>query len=127
MREKHLFEYAIVRIVPLVEREEFINAGVIVYSRQMKFLKTLFQLNETKLIALAPDADIPLIKEHILAFTKICNGSEDSGPIGKLAPHERFRWLTATRSTIIQTSRVHPGLCPDPEEMVHKLLKLHVL
>lgn len=115
MPENHLFEYAVIRVVPKVEREEFINIGVILYCGPKKFLKCLIELDEKRLGALCCDVDVDELKGHIESFKKICSGGKDGGPIGKLSLAERFRWLTATRSTILQASKVHPGLVDDPE------------
>lgn len=123
MQGEHLFEYAVIRVVPKVEREEFINVGVILYCSAQKFLHCILELNEKKLGALCCDIDIEDLKAHMLSFEKICKGGNDSGPIGKLSLAERFRWLSATRSTILQTSKVHPGLCKDASEMLHRLHK----
>ena len=111
MQEKHLFEYAVIRIVPQVEREEFLNVGVILFSKQAKFLQTLFEVNEERLRAFCSNIDIAEIRRHLLAFERISNGAKDGGPMAALDMPSRFRWLTATRSTIIQTSKVHPGFC----------------
>ena len=121
MQDNHLFEYAVIRVVPKVEREEFINIGVIVYCSGQKFLQCILELNEKKLQALCCDTDIDELKAHMESFEKICKGGKDAGPIGKLSIAERFRWLTATRSTILQTSKVHPGLCQDALEMLQRL------
>src|SRR5687767_7567508 len=119
----HLFEYAVIRVVPKVEREEFINVGVILYCSGQKFLQCILELNEKKLEAICCDTDIEELKNHMQSFEKICKGGVDAGPIGKLSLAERFRWLTATRSTILQTSKVHPGLCQDASEMLQRLHK----
>jgi len=121
MQGKLLFEYAVIRIVPRVEREEFINAGVILYCRERKFLQAVFTLNEEKLRALAPGIDMQEIKDYLQAFEHICCGGGKGGPIGRLDTALRFRWLTATRSTILQTSRVHTGFCTDPADTLQKL------
>src|SRR5665213_1881807 len=109
MQENQLFEYAVVRIVPRVEREEFLNVGVILYCAKQKFLRAEFKLNEERIRNFCAEINIEEVTEHLTTFEKICDGKEDSGPIGKLLLAERFRWLTATRSTILQTSKVHPG------------------
>jgi hypothetical protein len=116
MQDKHLFEYAVIRVVPRVEREEFLNVGVILYCGTQKFLKAVYQLNEEKLLAFSPHIDIDELREYFCAIERICTGGAGAGPIGKLIIAERFRWLTATRSTIIQTSKVHTGLCADAAE-----------
>jgi len=114
MQENHLFEYAVIRIVPRVEREEFLNVGVILYCAQKKFLQTIFEINHERLNAFCNKLDIAEIETNLLAFDRICMGVTGSGPIGKLDMAARFRWLTATRSTVVQTSKVHPGFCIDP-------------
>jgi len=127
MPENQLFEYAVIRLVPHVEREEFVNVGVVVLCAQQQFLKSTFELNENRLAALCADLDLAEVREHIAAFDRICQGGANGGPIGSLPIAERFRWLTATRSTVLQTSRVHPGLCSDPDEILHRLYKQLVL
>ncbi|NLR81464.1 DUF3037 family protein [Chitinophaga polysaccharea] len=128
MQEQHLYEYAVIRIVPSVEREEFLNVGVILYSRPQKFLGAMFTLNEEKLRALAPHTDINTIRPYLEAFVEISKGSEAGGPIGKLDMPSRFRWLTAMRSSVVQTSRVHPGFCSgsaaDTLQRLHEQLVL---
>src|SRR4051812_47238719 len=121
MPDKHLFEYAIIRIVPRIEREEFLNVGVIVYSKPLQFLQSVYTLNEQRLLALYPDIDLPEIKTHLEAFEKVTTGNADAGPIAGLDIASRFRWLTAKRSTVLQTSVVHPGLCKDAKETLQKL------
>ena len=127
MPEKYLFEYAVIRVVPRVEREEFLNVGLIMYSRDLKFLQARFQLDQNKLLTFAAQADQEEIEEHLKAICLISKGEEGSGPIGKLDLSERFRWLTATRSTIVQTSKVHPGLCEDAAATLTKLHQQLVL
>jgi hypothetical protein len=121
MQENHLFEYAVIRVVPHVEREEFLNVGIILYCANQKFLKTKVDLKEEKLRILCDSLDIAELQDHIASFEKICAGGNMAGPIGKLSIAERFRWLTATRSTMLQTSKVHPGLCGDASEMLERL------
>src|SRR5689334_18846150 len=116
MQENHLYEYAVIRIVPRVEREEFLNVGVILYCQDQRFLQTLFHLDEEKLRLFGCDLDMEEIREHLHAIVQICEGGSNSGPIGQLSQCERFRWLTATRSTIVQPSKVHPGFCEDAGE-----------
>ncbi|MBS1932975.1 MAG: DUF3037 domain-containing protein [Bacteroidetes bacterium] len=123
MQEKHLFEYAIIRLVPRVEREEFINVGVILYCAHENFLQTKIALNKNKLGAFSCELDMEELVNRLHAFEQICKGAEDSGPIGKLPIASRFRWLTATRSTIIQISPVHPGLCINAAETMEKLFE----
>ena len=121
MQENHLFEYAVIRVVPHVEREEFINVGIVLFCAHEKFLQTRFELNEERLKLLCDKLDIQELKGHITSFERICAGGKDAGEIGKLPIAERFRWLTATRSTVLQTSKVHPGLCIDAGETLSKL------
>lgn len=121
MQEQQLFEYAVIRIVPRVEREEFLNTGLILYCRDMQFLETMFTIDEERLRAFAGYVDRGELKEHLCAFEKISRGDISAGEIAKLDMASRFRWLTATRSTILQTSKVHPGLCEDPKETLTKL------
>jgi hypothetical protein len=121
MQEKHLFEYAVIRVVPMVEREEFINVGIIIYSKQDKFLECKYSLNEERLRSLSDTIDINEIEQHLQAFERICKGADDSGPIGQLDIASRFRWLTATRSTVVQTSKVHSGFCENLQETLKKL------
>jgi hypothetical protein len=127
MQENQLFEYAVVRIVPRVEREEFLNAGVILYCAKAKFLQARFKVNENRIRNFCAKINIEEIEEHLKTFEKICGGGDDSGPIGKLSLAERFRWLTATRSTILQTSKVHPGFTNDAQKTLNKLLDQLVL
>jgi hypothetical protein len=121
MPENHLFEYAVIRVVPHVEREEFLNVGIVLYCANQKFLQSMFHLDEARLSILCDKIDFSELKEHMSSFERICRGGADSGPIGKLSMPERFRWLTATRSTMLQTSKVHPGLTPDAANMLERL------
>lgn len=121
MPEKQLFEYAVIRIVPRVEREEFINTGVILYCAGQNFLQTRCELNKQKLMAFNNDIDLDELQKRLHAFEEICKGSAAGGPIAKLPIASRFRWLTAARSTIVQTSPVHPGLSCDAAETLQKL------
>lgn len=121
MKNEQLFEYAVIRVVPQVEREEFLNAGVVLYCAAKKFLKLKFELNEERLLAFSEKLDIDEVREYLDAFERICAGGKAAGPIGELPIAERFRWLTANRSTVLQTSGVHPGFCQDPDEMLEKL------
>lgn len=127
MQEKHLFEYAVIRVVPKVEREEFLNVGVILYCKGLRYLGVAFELNEVRLCAFADSLDLVEIAEHLRAFELICAGAADGSPIARLPTPERFRWLTATRSTIVQTSRVHPGFLTEPTETLQRLVHQLVL
>ena len=127
MQEKHLFEYAVIRIVPRVEREEFLNVGVILYCRNQNFLQAVYQLNEKRISNFFGELKIGELENYLDTLVRISNAEKDAGPIAKLPIAERFRWLTATRSTIIQTSKVHPGFCKDPGETLKKLFSQLVL
>ena len=123
MSGQDLFEYAVIRVVPKVEREEFLNVGVILYCAKQKFLQIKYDINEEKLNAFCKEPDCKMLSEYLKAFEQICAGSHEAGEIGKLPIAERFRWLTATRSTVVQTSKVHPGLCDDAGEKLEKLFE----
>ena len=120
MQQKYLFEYAVIRVVPRVEREEFINIGVVLYCKSLRFLQMEYLLDSNRLFAIFPVIDIDELKDHLCSFERICFGNA-TGAIEKLDVASRFRWLTATRSTILQTSKVHPGLCTDPLETLRRL------
>ena len=121
MQERQLFEYAVIRVVPQVEREEFLNVGVIMYCPKQKFLKAAITLDDKRLSAFCPKLDIETIVKYLHAFNEIAKGTSGGGPIAKLSLAERFRWLTATRSTVLQTSGIHPGLCLDAGQTLEKL------
>lgn len=127
MQEKHLFEYAVIRVMPRVEREEFLNAGVILYCKQQRFLQALVTLNEERLRAFSPAIDIEEVRSYLNAFECICKGGKQAGPIGELDAASRFRWLTATRSTVVQAGKVHPGFCDDPLKAITRLHEQLVL
>jgi hypothetical protein len=105
-----IFEYALVRVVPRIDRGEFVNAGVILYSKTYKFLRVQTDLNEQRLLALAPDVDLPAVRAALRAFGRACT----DGPLAEQTLGERFRWLTAPRSAIVQPGPVHAGLTEDP-------------
>jgi hypothetical protein len=121
MQQKHLFEYAVIRVVPKVEREEFVNIGVIVYCAKEKFLQCKYLLDEARLKAFSGDIEMAELKEHLCSFERICGGNKAAGPIGSLDMASRFRWLTATRSTILQSSKVHPGFTENALETLNRL------
>jgi hypothetical protein len=127
MPEPQSFEYAVIRVVPKVEREEFMNVGVIVYCQSLSFLDAMFRLDPERLRALSTGIEMDEIKKHLSAFCNICKGGPEAGPIGKLDMGSRFRWLTATRSTVLQCSRVHPGLTVDPAQTLKNLHQTLVL
>ncbi|MFL9843356.1 DUF3037 domain-containing protein [Flavobacterium rhizosphaerae] len=127
MQERHLYEYAIVRVVPRVEREEFINVGIVLFCKRLRFIKMLYTVNETKIKTLYNEADTKQIQQNLESFQRIAEGARNSGPIALLEVPERFRWLTAVRSSVIQTSRPHPGFCTNPAEAAQQLFEEMVL
>jgi hypothetical protein len=127
MQGRYLFEYAIIRIMPRVEREEFLNVGIVLYCKERKFLKTKYGINKQRLNAICAEVDCKEVEEHLQSFEKISAGEKAGGQIAVLDMASRFRWLTATRSTIIQTSKVHPGFCEDPNQTMEKLYMQFVM
>ncbi len=123
MQGRHLFEYAVMRVVPHVEREEFVNVGVILYCHDLKFLDTRMTLNASRIRAFCEEIDLDEVQAHMTSFHQICTGGKEAGRIGALPMRERFRWLTASRSTILQTSPVHPGMLENPGEMLDRLFE----
>ena len=116
------YDYAVIRVVPRVERQEFVNAGVIVWCREQDVLEARIELDESRLRALDPAADIAAVRRHLASITQICAGGAGAGALGKLSKRERFDWLVAPRSTIIQTSPVHAGRCDDIAATLDHLL-----
>jgi len=116
------YDYAVIRVVPRVEREEFVNVGVIVSCPERDFLDCRIEVDEARLRALHPAIDMDTVRRHLASIPAICRGGEEAGPIGKLTSRERFRWLTATRSTMIQVSPAHTGRCSDPPALLEHLL-----
>ncbi|HUH63750.1 MAG TPA: DUF3037 domain-containing protein [Terracidiphilus sp.] len=117
------YDYAVIRIVPRVEREEFINAGVIVFCPEKRYLAARVSLDEARLRALWPEADIEMVREHLAAIERICAGDPAAGPIAALSQRERFHWLVAARSTVIQPSPVHTGICDRTDDLLNRLAK----
>jgi hypothetical protein len=115
------FDYALLRVVPRVERQEFINAGVVVFCLEKRYLEARIHLDPARLKALWPEADADLVREHLEAIPRICAGDATAGPIAKLSQRERFHWLTAPRSTIIQPSPVHTGVCDITDGVLDRL------
>ncbi len=115
------FDHATVRVVPRVDREEFVNAGVILFCLERGFLEARVSLDLSRVLALHAQADTALIAGHLAAIPRLCAGGEGSGPIGQLDLRERFHWLVAPRSTVIQTGPVHTGLCDDPAAALERL------
>ena len=127
MKELNTYDYAIIRVVPRVEREEFVNAGVIVSCMKIKFLEARVEINEDRLLALYPSIDLEKVKTHLETIPLICKGGKEAGPIGQLSQRERFHWLVAPRSTIIQTSPAHSGKCNDSNAVLDRLMQQMVL
>ena len=121
------YDYAIVRVVPCVERGEYINAGVILFCRTRRFLDALVYLDIPRLTTLYPAVDLDMVQRHLDIIPLVCAGSAEAGAIGQLSQSERFHWLVSPRSTIIQTSPAHSGLCTDPAATLEHLLKTMVL
>ncbi len=115
------YDYAIIRVVPRVEREEFVNAGVIVSCPTRNFLGARIEMDERKLLTLDESIDLESLAAHLNVIPVICAGGEDAGEIGRLSQRERFHWLVSPRSTIIQMSPVHTGQCSDPIETLEHL------
>ena len=122
MPETRSYDYAVIRVVPRVERQEFVNAGVIVWCREQDVLEARIELDEARLRALDPAADVAAVRRHLDSISRICAGGEEAGALGKLSKRERFDWLVAPRSTIIQTSPVHSGRCADIAATLEHLL-----
>ena len=120
---RNVFQYAIVRVVPSVERGEGLNAGIILLCRPMRFLGARVALDEGRLAALAPDLDPATVRPHLEAIERVAAGDPTAGPIAGMGQAERFHWLVAPSSTVIQTSPVHTGLSDDPEETLARLLE----
>lgn len=116
------FDYAVLRVVPRVEREEFVNAGVVLFCKELDFLEARVELDRDRVRALHPGADLALIEDHLNAVVAIASGGEGSGPIGRLSIRERFHWLVSPRSTVLQVSAVHTGLCESPEQALEQLM-----
>jgi Protein of unknown function (DUF3037) len=119
--EPDRFAYAILRVVPHVERGEQINAGVVLFCRRRRFLAARVELDERRLAALAPDVDAGTVRAHLDALVRIADGDPAGGSVAALEPSERFGWLVAPSSTIIQPSPVHTGICTDPQTMLDRL------
>ena len=127
MQDKVTFEYAIIRLVPKVEREEFFNVGVILFSKRKKFLDIKYHINTDKLKAIAPELELEFLNDYLNAWKLICEGKASGGKIGEFEISDRFRWLAACRSTIIQSSKTHPGICKNPEAELQDIFEKYVL
>ena len=120
------FDYAVVRVVPRVEREEFFNVGVIVHAPTLRFLGCALDLDQPRITALADALDQDRLRAHLQAIRRVCDGDPGAGPIAALPAPERFHWLVAPRSAVVQTSPVHGGLCDDPAAALHALFERRV-
>ena len=127
MQKKEVFEYAFIRFVPKVEREEFLNVGVILFCKRKKYLAVKYHIDEARLRVFSNEVDLVELAEYLKSWDLICQGSPEGGSIAQLDLPGRFRWLTASRSTIIQHSNVHTGLCEDPELVLNDLFEKYVL
>ncbi len=116
------FDYAVVRLVPRVEREEFLNVGVILYCLSQGFLGAKVELDEARVSAFAPELDLEWVRGHLESLPRICAGGRAGGPIGRLSQKERFHWLVAPHSTIVQAGPVHSGLCEEPAAALEHLM-----
>ena len=121
--QRNQFQYAVIRVVPAVERGEFVNAGVVLLCRPRPFLGAKVALDEARLRAIAPDADPATIAPHLAAIERIAAGDPAAGPIARLTPAERFHWLVAPSSTVVQASEVHSGVCDDPAVELERLFE----
>jgi Protein of unknown function (DUF3037) len=115
------YDYSVIRVVPDVARGEFLNAGVVLFAKTQRTLLARIALDEERLLALAPEADVAAIRSHLESIARICEGGEAAGPHATLSASERFHWLTAPRSTVIQLSPVHSGICDDPASEADRL------
>ena len=127
MQDKYLYEYAVIRVVPRVEREEFLNVGIILYCSKQGFLEAKIQLHEERFKAFPCTVETQELQAYLDTWQRICKGGKEGGSIGLLPIASRFRWLTSTRSTIVQTSKVHPGFCESASDTLASLFQELVL
>ncbi len=127
MPDKVTYEYAIIRLVPQVEREEFLNVGAILFSKRKKYLAMKYQIDENRIQSFSDNIDIETLHQYLKAWEMICAGGPAAGQIGALDLPLRFRWLTAAKSTIIQCSKTHPGLCENPDKVLEDIFRRYVL
>ncbi len=126
MHDRCLYDYAVIRVLPRVERDEFVNAGVILSCPSKGFLEARIELDEKRLLALDATADLETIRKHLAAIPMICAGGKKAGPLGQLSKRERFHWLVAARSTMVQPSPSHTGYCENPEDVLEHLMQVMV-
>lgn len=127
MHAKHVYEYAVIRVLPVVEREEFLNVGIIMFCKNAKYIAVHVHVDESRLLAFCPDLDVAQVKLNLQSFEYIAIGNTLGGEIAAYDLPSRFRWLTAVRSSAIQTSRPHPGLCDNLDETAQRLFAELVL
>ncbi|MEL6627899.1 MAG: DUF3037 domain-containing protein [Bacteroidota bacterium] len=127
MQEKQVYEYGIIRVIPRVDRGECLNVGVILFCKRKRFLAMKYQLDRARLAVFEGSLDLDEVAEYLKGWDLICQGNKAGGQIALLDWPERFRWLTAVKSTIVQSSRVHPGLCEDPAAELAHLFEQYVL
>ena len=127
MQDRHTYKYAVIRFLPRVEREEFFNVGVILFCKRMKYLDIKYFVSPDKLKAFSTEVELEEINEYLKSWKIICEGGKAGGPIGDLEMSEKFGWLAACRSTIIQSSGTHAGLCTDPQESLDELFEMYVM
>ena len=123
MQGKEIYEYAVIRVMPRVERGEFVNVGIVLFCRTQQFLSASIEVNERRLLAMAPDLDLSALQAHLILIERTCQGQ---GPVGELGQADSFHWLTAPHSTIIQASPVHVGICQDPVAELDHLMNMLV-
>lgn len=127
MQEKHLYEYAVIRVLPKVEREEFINVGIILFSKRARFLRMKYNIDAKRLAAFSHEIDLEFLGQNLDSLDKICRGVKEGGNVATFEIPERFRWITAVKSSCIQTSRPHPGFSENLEETLDILYNELVL
>lgn len=127
MQDNHIYEYAVIRVLPVIEREEFVNVGIILFCKKANFIKVYYSINEAKLLVFSEKIDFEQINLNLQSLSNIAHGIKNSSPIAELDVPSRFRWLTAVRSSAIQLSRPHPGLCSDLEKTAQRLFEELVL
>lgn len=127
MQDRVTYEFSVIRLMPRVEREEFLNIGVILFSKPLDYLDLCFKIDPEKILNFSSDVDIKVVTEYLEAWKLIASGDKSAGPIGQLETASRFRWLTASKSTIIQCSEVHPGLCYKPQVVLEDIYRRFVL
>lgn len=126
MPVKHIYEYSVIRLVPKVEREEFLNVGVIVFCKRQRYLAVKYELDVERLALISNELELEEVASYLNTWALVAQGVPEGGPIAQLDQANRFRWLTANRSTIIQSSPVHVGRCTDAEKVLERLFKEYV-